>query len=52
MVRKNNEATKQFDKLRRLIPKGHPYEEYFDDNMFAIELFTQKVERETVGSRN
>ncbi|XP_030493742.2 protein SLOW GREEN 1, chloroplastic [Cannabis sativa] len=51
LLKKKNEAEKQFDKFRRLIPKEHPYREYFDDNMFATKLFSQKVERETAGSR-
>ncbi|XP_062117119.1 protein SLOW GREEN 1, chloroplastic-like [Humulus lupulus] len=52
LLKKKNEAEKQFDKFRRLIPKEHPYREYFDDNMFATKLFSQKVERETAGSRS
>ncbi|EXB83236.1 hypothetical protein L484_011530 [Morus notabilis] len=49
LLRKKNEAEKQFDKFRRLIPKNHPYREYFDDNMFAMKLFTQHVDREKNG---
>lgn len=49
LLRKNNEAEKQFDKFRRLVPKNHPYREYFDDNMFATKLFAQKVDREKSG---
>ncbi|POO02432.1 N-terminal acetyltransferase A, auxiliary subunit [Trema orientale] len=52
LLRKKNEAEQQFDKFRRLIPKEHPYREYFDDNMFATKLFSQKVDRETAGSRS
>lgn len=50
LLRKNNEAEKQFATFRKLVPKNHPYKEYFDDNMFATKLFGQKVERETAGS--
>lgn len=49
LLRKNNEAEKQFEKFRRLVPKNHPYREYFDDNMFATKLFAQKVDREKSG---
>ncbi|CAB4314853.1 unnamed protein product [Prunus armeniaca] len=50
MLRKNKEAEKQFEKFRKLVPKNHPYKEYFDDNMFATKLFGQKVERERAES--
>ncbi|KAL5546286.1 hypothetical protein UlMin_005973 [Ulmus minor] len=52
LLRKKNEAEKQFDKFRRLVPKNHPYREYFDDNMFATKLFSQNLERETAGSKS
>ncbi|KAM1037824.1 hypothetical protein EV1_032247 [Malus domestica] len=51
MLRKTNEAEKQFEKFRKLVPKNHPYKEYFDDNMFATKLFGQKVERERAASK-
>ncbi|KAK7814394.1 protein SLOW GREEN 1, chloroplastic [Quercus suber] len=51
LLSKKDEAEKQFDKFRRLVPKNHPYKEYFDDNMFATKLFAQKVERERKSSR-
>ncbi|KAA8518854.1 hypothetical protein F0562_016372 [Nyssa sinensis] len=35
LLRKKDEAEKQFQKYRRLVPKGHPYARYFDDNMIA-----------------
>lgn len=44
LLRKNDEAEKQFDKFRRLVPKNHPYKEYFDQNMFATKVFSQKLE--------
>ncbi|XP_047329403.1 protein SLOW GREEN 1, chloroplastic-like [Impatiens glandulifera] len=46
LLRKNDEAEKQFEKYRRLVPQGHPYTEYFDNNMMATKLFAQKVENE------
>lgn len=51
LLGKKDEADKQFDKFRRLVPKDHPYKEYFDDNMFATKIFAQKVDRERAGSR-
>ena len=40
-----DKADKQFDKFLRLVPKDHPYKEYFEDNMFPTKLFSQKLER-------
>ncbi|QCD97852.1 protein SLOW GREEN 1, chloroplastic-like [Vigna unguiculata] len=52
LLRKKDEADKQFDKFRRLVPKDHPYMEYFEDNMFATKFFSQKLEREGAGARD
>lgn len=52
LLRKKDEAEKQFDKFRRLIPKNHPYREYFEDNMFATKFFPQKIEREGASARS
>lgn len=52
LLRKKDEAEKQFDKFRRLVPKNHPYREYFEDNMFATKFFSQKFEREGAGARS
>ncbi|KAL3628589.1 hypothetical protein CASFOL_027635 [Castilleja foliolosa] len=52
LLRKNNEAEKNFEKYRRLVPKGHPYASYFDDNMLATKLFAQKVENERAVSKS
>ncbi|KAF7804533.1 protein SLOW GREEN 1, chloroplastic-like [Senna tora] len=52
ILRKKDEAEKQFDKFRRLIPKNHPYREYFEDNMFATKNFPQNVERERSGANS
>ncbi|KAM0053337.1 putative tetratricopeptide-like helical domain superfamily [Helianthus debilis subsp. tardiflorus] len=46
LLGKNEEAEKCFEKYRRLVPKGHPYARYFDDNMVATKVFAQKVEHE------
>ncbi|KAL0338355.1 UNVERIFIED_CONTAM: protein SLOW GREEN 1, chloroplastic [Sesamum angustifolium] len=46
LLRKNGEAEKNFEKYRRLVPKGHPYASYFDDNTIATKLFAQKVENQ------
>ncbi|XP_052174495.1 protein SLOW GREEN 1, chloroplastic-like [Diospyros lotus] len=52
LLRKNDEAEKQFEKYRRLVPKGHPYAQYFDDNMIATKVFGQKVENERASSKS
>ncbi|CAI8614502.1 unnamed protein product [Vicia faba] len=52
LLRKKDEAEKQFDQFRRLIPKNHPYKEYFDDNMYGTNFFAQKFEREGAGARS
>ncbi|KAL8039454.1 hypothetical protein ABFX02_10G038000 [Erythranthe guttata] len=52
LLKKNGEAEKNFEKYRRLVPKGHPYASYFDDNMIATKLFAQKVENERAMSKN
>lgn len=46
LLGKNDDAEKMFGKYRRLVPKGHPYTRYFDDNMVATKVFAQKVENE------
>lgn len=52
LLRKNDEAEKQFEIFRRLVPKNHPYKEYFDENMFATKHFVQQIERDAAGSNN
>uniref|UniRef100_M1ARL0 Chloroplast lumen common family protein n=1 Tax=Solanum tuberosum TaxID=4113 RepID=M1ARL0_SOLTU len=44
LLRKKDEAEKSFEEYRRLVPQGHPYARYFDDNLIATKLFSQKVE--------
>lgn len=46
LLSKNSEAEKSFEKYRRLVPKGHPYASYFDENMMATKVFAQKMENE------
>ncbi|XP_019178757.1 PREDICTED: protein SLOW GREEN 1, chloroplastic-like [Ipomoea nil] len=51
LLRKNNEAEKNFEKFRRLVPKGHPYATYFDETMIATKVFAQKMENEIAMSK-
>ncbi|KAK8563658.1 hypothetical protein V6N12_035801 [Hibiscus sabdariffa] len=41
LLKKKNEADKQFEKFKKLVPKNHPYREYFVDNMLATKLFSE-----------
>uniref|UniRef100_A0A1D1XND8 Anaphase-promoting complex subunit CDC27 n=1 Tax=Anthurium amnicola TaxID=1678845 RepID=A0A1D1XND8_9ARAE len=41
LLRKKDEAEKQFQKYRRLVPRGHPYAQYLDENMVAMNAFPQ-----------
>ncbi|OMO72734.1 Tetratricopeptide-like helical [Corchorus capsularis] len=50
LKRKKDEAEKYFEKFRNLVPKNHPYREYFVDNMIATKLFGEKAEREAAKS--
>ncbi|XP_024983745.1 protein SLOW GREEN 1, chloroplastic-like [Cynara cardunculus var. scolymus] len=52
MLGKSDDAEKNFERYRRLVPKGHPYARYFDDNMVATKLFAEKVERERAYSKS
>ncbi|KFK36629.1 hypothetical protein AALP_AA4G149000 [Arabis alpina] len=52
VLKKQDEADKQFEKFRRLVPKNHPYREYFMDNMVATKLFAEKAQREMAGSKS
>ncbi|XVF08031.1 hypothetical protein REPUB_Repub06bG0190300 [Reevesia pubescens] len=49
LLKKKDDAEKQFDKFRKLVPRNHPYREYFVDNMVATKLFAGKAEREGAG---
>ncbi|TXG59056.1 hypothetical protein EZV62_016885 [Acer yangbiense] len=48
LLKKKDEAEQQFEKFRKLVPKNHPYREYFVDNMVATKIFGEKAERESV----
>ncbi|WCJ28244.1 Tetratricopeptide repeat (TPR)-like superfamily protein [Euphorbia peplus] len=50
LLRKKEEAEKKFEQFRKLVPKNHPYREFFLDNMFATKFFSEKVLREEAGS--
>ncbi|XP_050204127.1 protein SLOW GREEN 1, chloroplastic-like [Mercurialis annua] len=50
LLRKKEEAEKKFEQFRKLVPKNHPYREYFLDNMFATKFFSEKVQREGAGA--
>ncbi|KAK8508399.1 hypothetical protein V6N13_105196 [Hibiscus sabdariffa] len=43
LLKKKNEAEKQFDKFKKLVPKDYPYREYFVDNMLATKLFADNT---------
>lgn len=40
LMKKKDEAEKHFEKYRKLVPKGHPYAEFFDHNMNAMKRFS------------
>lgn len=42
LLRKNDEAQKQFEKYRRLVPESHPYKDYFEDN---AKVLSKKLEK-------
>ncbi|KAJ4971960.1 hypothetical protein NE237_005059 [Protea cynaroides] len=52
LLRKKDEAEKQFQKYRRLVPKEHPYARYFDDNMLATKVFSQMADNQRSGSKS
>ncbi|KAK4349080.1 hypothetical protein RND71_031835 [Anisodus tanguticus] len=52
LLRKSNEAEKCFEKYRRLVPKGHPYARYFDENMIATKVFAQRAENERADAKS
>jgi Flp pilus assembly protein TadD len=41
LLRKNDEAEKQFEEYRKLVPKNHPYKKYFEDN---TKILAKKIE--------
>ncbi|WOG91222.1 hypothetical protein DCAR_0310470 [Daucus carota subsp. sativus] len=50
LMGKKKEAEDSFRKYKRLVPDGHPYAQYFDDNLNATKLFSQKMENERRGA--
>ncbi|KAF5186811.1 Slow green 1 protein [Thalictrum thalictroides] len=52
LLGKKDEAEKQFQKYRRLVPKGHPYARYFEDNMIATKIFSQAAENQRMGTKS
>ncbi|OVA03552.1 Tetratricopeptide repeat-containing domain [Macleaya cordata] len=52
LLRKKDEADKQFQKYRRLVPKEHPYARYFEDNMMATKVFSQMAENQMASSKS
>ncbi|RWR95492.1 protein SLOW GREEN 1, chloroplastic [Cinnamomum micranthum f. kanehirae] len=51
LIGKKDKAEKQFEKYQSLVPKGHPYAQYFNDNVLATKIFSQMAEEEKVGSK-
>eukprot|EP00268_Persea_americana_P021613 TRINITY_DN2154_c1_g1_i1.p1 TRINITY_DN2154_c1_g1~~TRINITY_DN2154_c1_g1_i1.p1 ORF type:complete len:371 (+),score=79.44 TRINITY_DN2154_c1_g1_i1:281-1393(+) len=51
LIGKKDKAEKQFEKYQSLVPKGHPYAQYFNENVLATKVFSQMAEEEKVGSK-
>ncbi|XP_077232915.1 protein SLOW GREEN 1, chloroplastic-like [Tasmannia lanceolata] len=51
LLRKMDEAAKAFQKYNQLVPKGHPYAQYFNDNVLATKVFSQMAENQKAGSK-
>ncbi|KAJ1416883.1 Tetratricopeptide-like helical domain superfamily [Sesbania bispinosa] len=49
LLRKKDEADKQFEKYRKLVPENHPYKEYFEDN---TKVFSQELEKGRNGTKS
>lgn len=46
LLRKKKEAEEQFEKYKRLVPKEHPYADYFDHNVKnTSKVFSEAVEK-------
>ncbi|OIW11223.1 hypothetical protein TanjilG_28314 [Lupinus angustifolius] len=52
LLKKKDEAEKQFQKFQKLVPKNHPIREYFDDSMFSTKFFSRNFETEGAGARS
>ncbi|KAL5716900.1 hypothetical protein ACHQM5_010005 [Ranunculus cassubicifolius] len=50
LLRQTNEAKKQFDIYKRLVPNDHPYARYFEDNIMTSEAFTEMIGNQKPGS--
>ncbi|XP_072996518.1 protein SLOW GREEN 1, chloroplastic-like [Typha latifolia] len=50
LMRKKDEAEKQFEKYRGLVPKDHPHAQHFDDGMIAMKVFGQIEENRRHGA--
>ncbi|GAB2300511.1 hypothetical protein Dimus_034554 [Dionaea muscipula] len=46
LLGKKEDADRNFEKYKRLMPKGHPYARYFDDNMMATKFFAQAAKEQ------
>ncbi|XP_058764598.1 protein SLOW GREEN 1, chloroplastic-like [Vicia villosa] len=42
LLRKNDEAAKQFEEYRKLVPENHPYKKLFEDN---TQILSKKIEK-------
>ncbi|XP_073146132.1 protein SLOW GREEN 1, chloroplastic-like [Henckelia pumila] len=49
LLQNTEEAEKNFEAYRRLVPQGHPYASYFEDNVTATKIFAGKMENENEG---
>lgn len=52
LLKNDVDAESNFKQYRKLVPKGHPYVEYFEDNMKAAKLFVQREENEKAYSKS
>lgn len=43
LMKKKDEAEKQFEEFRRLVPENHPYKEYFDANVLNTNKLFAKI---------
>ncbi|GAB4856768.1 hypothetical protein Ancab_014686 [Ancistrocladus abbreviatus] len=46
LLGKKDEAEKQMEKYKKLVPKEHPYARYFDDNLLATKVFSHMAENQ------
>lgn len=51
LLGKKDEADKQFQKYRKLVPKDDPYVRFFEDNMMATRGFSQMAENHGAASK-